>query len=433
MIGCRFPGRVFPMRLLLTALGSYGDVHPMVGLGAAMQNRGHQVQVIANPHFRAVVESAQLELVPLGTEQEYDNLAHHPDLWHCWRGPKLVLRTCMAGYLRELYALVAEHSVVGETVLGAHPLDIASRMFQEQHGTPLASIHYAPIGLRSMRESPRMFRMWLGERVPDWLKQLQYWAGDRLLVDRWLGSEVNGLRAELGLPPLSRILHRWYYSPQQIIGLFPDWYASPQPDWPARTALAGFPLWDHATASSAMELPAEVAQFLSEGEAPIVFSPGSAMTEGQAFFAAAVEACQRLRRRGILLTRYPEQLPETLPETVRYFGFVPFSKLLPQAAAFVHHGGIGSSSQGLASGRPQLVMPMAYDQLDNAVRLERLKVGATLSRRQFRGPAVARQLAQLLASRQTLDACAHWARRCDGHGALATACGLLERLSMEQP
>ena len=74
------------MRLLLTALGSYGDVHPMVGLGAAMRSRGHHVFVIANPHFRAVVESAQLELVPIGTEQKYDHLTRHPDLWHWWRG-----------------------------------------------------------------------------------------------------------------------------------------------------------------------------------------------------------------------------------------------------------------------------------------------------------------------------------------------------------
>ena len=422
------------MRLLLTALGSYGDVHPMVGLGAAMRSRGHRVSMIANPHFRTVVESARLELLPLGTDREYDRLTHHPDVWHSWRGPKLVLRTCMAGHLRELYTLIANHCVAGETVLGAHPLDIASRIYQERHGTPLASIHYAPIGLRSVRSSPKMFHMWLGGHVPDWLKRLQYWAGDRLLVDRWLGREVNGLRAELGLPPVHRILHRWYYSPERVIGLFPEWYAIPQPDWPAHTALVGFPLWDHAGAleGASEELPEEVGRFLEEGESPIVFSPGSAMTEGHAFFAAAVEACRRLRRRGILLTCYPEQLPENLPPEVRYFGFVPFSMLLPRAAAFVHHGGIGSSSQGLASGRPQLVMPMAYDQLDNAVRLERLGVGRRLSRRRFRGRAVARQLERLLASRQTLDACARWAGRCDRQASLARACALLENLKPEQ-
>lgn len=418
------------MRLLLTALGSYGDVHPMVGLGAAMRNRGHQVFIIANPHFRAVVESARLELIPIGTQQEYDDLAHHRDLWHPLRGPKLVLQLCMVGLLRELYGLIKNHYVAGETVLGAHPLDIASRIFQERHGAPLASIHYSPIGMRSMQQSPRMFGMWLGKGAPTWVKRMQFWLGDRVLVDRWLQPEVNDFRGELDLPPIKRVLHRWYYSPQRVIGLFPEWFAPPQSDWPAQALLAGFPLWDHAAGAQSLPvgLSDEVLQFLEAGDAPIVFSPGSAMTEGHAFFTAAVEACRRLRRRGILLTRYPEHLPKELPPEVRYFGFVPFSQLLPRAAALVHHGGIGSSAQGLASGCPQLIMPMAYDQLDNAARLERLGVGTCLHRRQFRGPAVASRLESLLTSRQTRQQCDQWAKRCDGQKSLATACELLEQL-----
>ena len=120
------------MRLILTALGSYGDVHPMVGLGAAMRRRGHQVFIIANPHFRSVIESAQLQLLPIGTQKEYDDLAHHQDLWHPYRGPKMILRMSMVNLLRRLYDLIKTHYVAGETVLGAHPLDIASRIFQEQ-------------------------------------------------------------------------------------------------------------------------------------------------------------------------------------------------------------------------------------------------------------------------------------------------------------
>ena len=34
------------------------------------------------------------------------------------------------------------------------------------------------------------------------------------------------------------------------------------------------------------------------GEPPIVFTPGSAMRQGRDFFAAAVDACGRLGRRG---------------------------------------------------------------------------------------------------------------------------------------
>ncbi len=414
------------MRLLLTALGSYGDVHPMVGLGQAMRDRGHQVAIIANPHFRPVVESAQLELLPIGTAEEYDQFVHHPDAWHWFRGPKLVMQWGIVGFLRELYAIVEVNYVSGKTVLGAHPLDLASRIFHEKHGVPLASFHFAPLVIRSVYHSPQMFNMLLGDRVPRWLKRLQFWLADRLVVDRWIGGEINQFRWEHGLPPVTRFLHQWHFSPQRVIGLFPDWFATPQSDWPPQTALTGFPLWDRATEEG---LSADVHEFLRGGEPPIVFTPGSAMTEGEAFFAAAVDACRRLGRRGILLTKYADQLPAKLPPEVRHFGFVPLSQLLLHAAAFVHHGGIGSSAQGLASGLPQLVMPMAYDQLDNATRLKRLGVGNFLRRKKFQGPAVARCLDQLLTSNQTNEQCHRWAQRCDGQASLGAACELLEELA----
>ena len=86
-----------------------------------------------------------------------------------------------------------------------------------------------------------------------------------------------------------------------------------------------------------------------------------------------------LGRRGILLTKYDHQLPAKLPDTVRHFGFVPLSKLLPRTAALVHHGGIGSCAQGLAAGVPHVVRPMSYDQFDNSRRLVRLGVAKEIS------------------------------------------------------
>ena len=58
--------------------------------------------------------------------------------------------------------------------------------------------------------------------------------------------------------------------------------------------------------------------------------------------------------------------------------YVPLSKLLPQAKVLVHHGGIGTVSQALAAGIPQLAVPFAHDQFDNAARVERLGCGLRL-------------------------------------------------------
>jgi rhamnosyltransferase subunit B len=87
---------------IITALGSYGDVHPMVGLGAALAARGHRVKIITNPYFDDVVTSAGLELLPLGTREEYIELSQHPDLWHPIRGPKLVLSFAGGAAVRPL-------------------------------------------------------------------------------------------------------------------------------------------------------------------------------------------------------------------------------------------------------------------------------------------------------------------------------------------
>jgi len=415
------------MRLLLTAFGSYGDVFPLVGLGAAMHARGHQVAVITSPHFRSVVEGANLELIPLGTEQEYDDLTKHPDLWHPLRGPLFVMKHAMIGCLRETYGLLSKHYVAGETVLGGHLLDLASRCFQEKHDAPLASILLAPAALRSSIEPPRMFGMFQPRWAPRLLTALQFWVGDRCFLGPLLEPELNAFRAELGLSPVRRPLKSWYLSPQLVLGLFPDWFAPHQPDWPEATSLVGFPLWDQQATKVPLSEGAQ--QFFDEGEAPLVFAPGSAMTQGEAFFQSAIEACRQLGRRGMLMTKYPAQLPRPLPAGVRHFSFEPFSLLLPRAAALVHHGGIGTTAQGLAAGLPHLVMPMAYDQLDNATRLQRLGVGQILPRRRFLGPAVAHKLDALLTSDSVQAQCDRWKQQCNGQESLTRACQRLEQLA----
>ena len=214
-------------------------------------------------------------------------------------------------------------------------------------------------------------------------------------ADAILGSAARELCTEHGLPPAHHITSRWWHSPQRVIGLFPEWFAPPQPDWPNRVFLTGFPLYDE---KGAAEVPTDVARFLDTGTPPVVYTAGSANLQATRFYAASVEASQLLGRRAILLTRYREQLPASLPDGVRHFDYVPFSQVLHWSAAVVHHGGIGIAAQGLAAGRPQLIMPMTFDQPDNARRLVGLGVARTLHPRAFRGTAVAHAIDTLLGS-----------------------------------
>jgi rhamnosyltransferase subunit B len=413
-------------QFIITALGSYGDVHPMVGLGSALAERGHGVQLVTNPYFEDVVAAAGLELLPIGTRAEYVKLSRHPRIWHQMYGPLLVIKWVSGHLLRPLYEILNAHYVPGETVLCAHPLDFASRVASEKLGAPIAAIDNTPAVLWSVYDSPRGAGTLVGGRwVPAWLKRWQFRTADAL-VGRVVGGPLGELRRELGLPPVKRLFERWLHQTDLVLGLFPDWFAPPQSDWPENTRLVGFPLWDSGRGA---ELAGDVQEFLAAGDGPIVFTPGSANHAAHAFFAAAVDACRRLGRRGILLTEFEHHVPARLPDSVRWLGFVPLSKLLPHTAAFVHHGGIGSCAQGLAAGVPQIVQPMAFDQFDNVRRLAGLGVAEELSVRRFRGPALAAALDRLIASSAVRTRCHELANKCDGAAARSAACDALERLA----
>lgn len=417
------------MQFLITALGSYGDVHPMVGLGTSLAARGHRVKIVTNPYFEEVVTGAGLEFLPIGTRENYIAVCLHPDMWHPMRGPRMVIRWICVEALRPLYDVVAANYVPGETVFCAHAIDVSSRTAAEKFGAPVAAIDFAPTMFWSVYEPPRMSGTLVGRFVPQWFKRWQHWFSDRVFAGPIMSRPINDFRRELGLPPAERFFSHWFHQVDLILALFPDWFAQPQPDWPPQLETVGFPLWD---ADQDARLADDAQDFLAAGSPPIVFSPGSANRQAESFFAAAVEACLRLDRRGILLTKYADQLPAQLPPSVRHLGFLPLSRLLPHTAAFVQHGGIGSCAQGLAAGIPQVVRPLAYDQFDNSRRLVRLGVAEEISVRRFRGPRVADTLSRLLDSSTVEDRCRHWAARCNGPAARAAACDALERLAQSK-
>jgi UDP:flavonoid glycosyltransferase YjiC (YdhE family) len=62
----------------------------------------------------------------------------------------------------------------------------------------------------------------------------------------------------------------------------------------------------------------------------------------------------------------------------------------------VHHGGVGTTSQGLRAGIPTLIVPFAFDQPDNAAHAARLGGSRTLLRAKYHAARVAKELDILL-------------------------------------
>jgi len=410
-------------RFVLTPVGSSGDVHPFVGLGRALCARGHDVIVVTGEPFEGLVRQAGLGFHQTHSTEEFDRISKDPDLWHPRRGLRVILSQ-VASVLQAGYERIKEVYEPGRTTLVGHALSFPTRIFEEKHGGPAATVHLAPSIFRSDHRQPA-FALGLDlSGAPRWLKRGVWWALDRLLIDPPIVPALNQFRGEVGLPPVTRVMRDWVHSPRRVIGLFPDWFGPPQPDWPAALRLTGFPLYDE---SDQQRISPALQRFFDHGAAPIVFTPGSAHQAAGGFFRAAVDACERLGGRGLLLTRYAEQVPE-LPESVHHESYAPLSLVLPRCRALVHHGGIGTSSQGLAAGVPQLTMPMGFDQPDNATRLFRLGVARWVRPSRFAGQTVAAALEGLLDDPHVAAACAHWSNQVKANPAIDRTCDLLEEL-----
>ncbi|NUM46999.1 MAG: glycosyltransferase family 1 protein [Anaerolineales bacterium] len=408
------------MHIVLPTIGSAGDVIPVIGLGVALKARGHRVTVLTSPYFQALIERAGLDLVPVGTVEDFKKGLENPDIWHPIKGLQVITREAVLPSMRIMYEYLTTLNPK-ETLLAASGMSFGARLAQEKLGFRLVTVHLQPTLFMSAYDNSEMG----GVKMPDWLpigfqewrvKELERW-----FVDPLIAPAVNAFRAELGLPPASRLFGRWMHSPHRVLGLFPDWFAAPQPDWPQNLFLPGFVDYQPEDAP----LTPEMETFLARGEAPIIFTPGSAMKHGDQFFRAALAASQKLGKRAIFLTRFREQLPK-LPEGFLHVTWVQLGRLLPHAAALVYHGGIGTMAQALKAGIPQLIVPFAHDQPDNANRLKTLGIAERLNPGQFTARRVVEKLNWLLNDPLVRARCAGYAEKVDFAKATDEACQWIE-------
>jgi rhamnosyltransferase subunit B len=290
------------------------------------------------------------------------------------------------------YNLLASLARDPHSVVVANPGILAARILQEKLSRPTATLLLQPGLLPSITSPPEMPG---GLTLPRGLPRLigeAYWSAVDAAAYVLVGRHLNHVRKALGLAPVRRVF-RWWLSPDLVVGLFPAWYAAPQPDWPPQLRLAGFGQYDGGRGD---DVPEDIRRFCAAGEPPVAFTMGTGMTHGASFFRTAVAACKALGIRGLLLSKYPDQLPVGLPSSIRHCAFAPFRRLLPHCRAVVHHGGVGTTAEALAAGCPQLVLPLAWDQPDNAVRVQRLGCGDWLGARRRMAVPMVRALTHLM-------------------------------------
>lgn len=411
--------------VIVAAIGSSGDLNPILGICGEIRRRGHEVALITNPAFEADSHALGAEFHPIGTRADYEAFRSDPRSWRWPTCVDLAFRKWWRPSIQPVYERIAALHRPGRTVLVANVIALGARIAREKLGLPLATVYSSPMTLRGFDDPPlygpfQMMPRWIGRPGKRLVYRIFDWRADSLLA-----RELNSFRAGLGLEPVKRILHGWVHSPDRVIGLWPEWFYAPEPCWPGQTELVGFVSWDR----SDLDPPSPGSGIDGLGaERPIVFTCGSAMAHEGAFFEAAAETCRTLGRPVLIVTEGRFRPPGEMLAGMTQSAYVPFSRLLPRCAAIVHHGGVGTGFLALSAGIPQVIAPSAFDQFDNAARFARLGVARRLSRSRFKPGAVARLLGDMLASPEVASECERWKSRIDPGEALRRACDLIERL-----
>jgi rhamnosyltransferase subunit B len=366
------------MRWLLTSWGSQGDLHPFLALGRGLVARGHAVTLISHPVWEPAVERAGLRFVSTGEPLLENFIRDHPQLLSTkWGGlvslHTLLYQAIVPGFDPTLASLLAQAPTHDAIV--AHHFSFCAPLVAELSGLPWATTTLAPGLVPSAYSLPggnfgRTRHGFMG-RCTNRLT----WAVGKAITRAMFDPAVNRLRAKHGLCPIRDAIFE-AHSPVLNLQLYSEHFAPRPPDWSPEKRFAGFCFYDPPPD---VALDPVIEEFLNRGEPPVLFTLGStAVKSAGTFYSLAVEALSALGLRGILLIGDEENRPANLPDSILAVPYAPYGLLMPRVRAVAHQCGIGTLSHALRAGIPSIAYPFAFDQPNNARRLEALGVAEVI-------------------------------------------------------
>ena len=381
-------------RIVVTTIGSLGDLHPKIAIALELRQRGHDVVLATHKGYQAKIEALGFEfheMRPDGTDDPAE-LARMTDRK---TGSEYVVRNWLLPSLRDTYtdlmsvAKDADFMVSGEIVYAAR---LVAEKLEMQWATSALSPFsffsaYDPSVIAFLPFLAKFHRF--GVSINQAIIQLL-----KIVAQSW-AEPIHQLRAELGLPRRSgNPIIDDKFSPYLVLAMFSSVLTKPQPDWAANTIITGFTFYDGNR--SEPDLTPGLQQFLDVGEPPLVFTLGSAAVGNAGnFYQESIQAATELNRRAVLLIG-GNTPPDNLSRDIIAVNYAPYSQVFSRACAIVHQGGIGTTAQALRAGRPTLIMPYTYDQPDNAARVQRLGTSRTINRKHYTASRVAKEVSELL-------------------------------------
>lgn len=390
--------------ILFATIGSLGDVHPLMAIGRTLVALGHTVTIATSDRHGDRIREAGLNFAEIppkfpAPEDQSRLIARWMDPKH---GSDRVMREFVKPSIRATHTAM-EPLVQAADLVILHPFVLSGAYWAEKMGKPWMAIPFAPMMFTSSFEPPVVAQLLYPERLKwfstdyplKWLFRLAKWANS-------LGwKEFKKLRIEMGQEPIHGHPFFDYYMKRaaMVLAPFSKVLGSPQPDWPEQTVQTGFAFFDRDDETLQDQFDNGLEAFLSSGDPPLVFSLGSTgvFTAGD-FYIQAWNAAKALGQRAILLVGPDDdvQIPLNAGPDCKILKYAPHVRVFPRAAVVVHHGGLSTTGQAFRSGHPQLVVPLAHDQFDNAARVRRSGCGLSLPKSQFNSDTAVPLLRQLL-------------------------------------
>jgi len=349
------------MRVLLTAVGTRGDVQPVMALAVEMRRRGHEVRLCIPPNFLDWASSMGFSATPIG-------IAMRPPSGAAAQAPPTPeqIRALVEHLAKDQFDATAAAAETCDMIVAGGAHQYAARSIAEKRGIPSVVALYAPVSLPSPDCAPGAEPG--GEPESNqkrWKDEAQSW--NLRLLER-----VNANRERFSLHPLTDV-HSY------ILGEAP-WLAAdavlgPAPTTPGLrvTQTGAWILPDEAP------LAPELEAFLAAGDPPVYVGFGS-MPADQQTGRMVIAAARSAKRRVILSQGWAElELVDDARDCIA-IGDVNQQALFPKLAAVVHHGGAGTTTAAARAGVPQLIAPMFADQPYWASRVRALGIGSSVAR-----------------------------------------------------
>ncbi|MBV0882298.1 glycosyltransferase [Noviherbaspirillum sp. L7-7A] len=415
--------------VVFATAGSLGDLYPFLAIGVELQRRGYKVSIATSMEHRDRVELAGLAFRHMRPDPPGapDAAAFFARYMHPKTGAEFVYRDYLSPAIRQSHADLLFATRDADLLVSQSLMAMAAPLVAASTGLPWISAVFQPMTLFSLHDRPGYLPVPLlpdlCARYPELHARVFYYV--RKHTRQWV-APVAAFRQELRLDAEPHPMYEGQHSPRRVLAMFSPLLGGRQPDWPASAVQTGTAVY----VGGQQALPSALQAFLERRDRPLaVFTLSSAPGVPGDFYRHALAAAAREGMRALLVTSglsASARLPSPLPDWAMRVDYAPFDGVLPHAAVMVHAGGIGTIFRAMRAGVPQVIMPQAHDQADNARRLARLGAARVIPARRFGAGVLGRALHAALADtgvRANAESLAALARQEDG---VARACDEIE-------